>query len=110
MDDYSGRAELFLEYLVNCDIDSSNFTLQFNESGSLAGKIIFQSKATAEIFEGKFAVNYEPGSHRIIVVILMSNAVFKRTTKHPLLPQSVFITDMENFYKELNSISLISKI
>jgi hypothetical protein len=109
MDDYSGRAESFLNYLISCDINGSSFNLQFIKSGLLSGEVKFQNKATAELFEGKFAINYEHKSNRIIIVILIINAVFERTIKHRFLPQSMFIADTENFYEELSYISEINK-
>lgn len=109
MDDYSGRAESFLDYLISCDISCSSFNLQFIKSGLLSGEVKFQNKATAELFEGKFAINYEHKSNRIIIVILIINAVFERTIENRFSPQSMFVADTENFYEELDRISDIIK-
>ncbi len=75
MDDYSVKAESFLNYLISCDIDGSDFNLQFIKCGVLSGEVKFQNKVTAELFEGYFTMNYEHKSNRIIIVILIIKAV-----------------------------------
>ncbi|AYL95221.1 hypothetical protein HYN43_007900 [Mucilaginibacter celer] len=94
---------------MSCVIDCSGFNLKFIKRGSLSGEIKFQNRKTNELFEGKFAVNYEHNSERIIIVMFIIDGVFQRTTRRWFLPQSMFIADTENFHQELSFISDVIK-
>jgi hypothetical protein len=109
MDEHPGRAELFFDYLLTSEINCARFCLRFIKYGTRSGEVIFQNKITGEIFKGKFVINYEHHSNRIIIVILITGAVFETAHKCKLMPGSMFIADTENFYGELNGIKAILK-